>query len=66
MKNYKLATILQNKTWTNPKIKNHKKSNKLQLIGPQTQHKYLEHMYLKFLKPLTPFVEKTGSLHGFQ
>ena len=33
-------------------------SHELSLMRPQTQHKYPEHMYLKFLTPLTPLVEK--------
>ena len=48
------------------KIINHKKSHELRLIRPQTQHKNREHMYLKFLTPLTTFVEKTVNLHGFK
>ena len=36
------------KTWTNPQIKNYKKSHKLKLIKPQTQHQSPEHKYLKF------------------
>jgi hypothetical protein len=47
----KLTTRLENKTWTNLQIKNHKKSHELRLIRPQTQHKNPEHMYLKFLTP---------------
>jgi len=31
-------------------------------IIPQTQHRNLEHTYLKFLTPLTPYVEKTVNL----
>jgi hypothetical protein len=47
----------------NLQIKNHKKRLKLRQITPPTQHKNPEHMYLKFLKPLTPSVEKIGNLH---
>jgi hypothetical protein len=38
----------QNKTWSNPQIKNHKKSLEIRLTRPQTQHKKPEHIYLKF------------------
>jgi len=46
------------------KLKIIKKNHELKLIRPQTQHKYPEHMYLKFLTPLTPSVEKIVKLHG--
>jgi hypothetical protein len=65
LKNSKLTTRLQNKTWTNPLIKNHKKSHELRLIRPQTQHKNPEDTYLKFLTPLRPSMEKTMNLHEF-
>ena len=40
---------------------------KLKLIRPQTQHKSPQHMYLKFLMPLAPSVEKiVNLLHGFK
>ena len=32
----KLTARLNNKTWTNPQIKNHMKSNECRLIRPQT------------------------------
>jgi len=32
----KLTPRLKNKTWTNPQIKNHKRSHDLELIRPQT------------------------------
>jgi len=32
---------LENKTWTNPKIKNHKKSHELRLITPQTARTHI-------------------------
>jgi hypothetical protein len=50
-----------------PQIENHKNSYELRLIRPQTQHKNPEHMYLKFLTPVTPSVEKTVNLlHGLK
>jgi hypothetical protein len=52
--------------WTNPQIKDHKKSHELRLIRPQTQHKNPEHMYLKFLMPLTLSLEKIVNLYGFK
>jgi hypothetical protein len=53
--------------WTNPQIKNHKRSHELRLIRPQMQHKYPDHGYLKFWTLLTPTVEKTVYLlHGFK
>jgi hypothetical protein len=74
-----LTTRPKNK---NPQIKNYKKSHELRLIRPQTQHKNShelrlirpetqyknpQHMYLKFLKPPAPSVEKIISLlHGFK
>ena len=66
LKNWKLTTRLKNKTWSNPQIKNQEKSLELRLIRPQTKHKNPEHMYLKFLTPLKPSVEKTVNLHGFK
>jgi len=36
----------QNKTWTNPQIKNHKKSLEIRLTRRQTQHKKPELIYL--------------------
>jgi len=42
-----VTTRLKNKTWSNPQIKNHKKSRELRLIGPQTQHKNPGNVYLK-------------------
>jgi len=53
----------QNKTCTNPQIKNHKKSHGLKLTRPQTQHRKTEHMYLKFL---TRSVEKIVNPHGLK
>jgi hypothetical protein len=65
LKNEKL-TRFKNKTWINPKIKNHKESHELRLIRPQTHHKYSEHTHLKFLTPLNPSVQKVlNLLHGF-
>jgi len=46
LKNKKLTTWLKNKNWTNPQIKNHKKSHELRLIRPQTQQRNPEHTYL--------------------
>jgi hypothetical protein len=67
MNTEKLNAKLKNKTWTNPQIKNHKNSHELGLIRPQTQHKNPEHMYLKFLIPPTPSVEKiVNLLHRFK
>jgi hypothetical protein len=67
LKNQKVTTGLKNKTWTNPKIKTHKKSHKLRVIRTQTWHKGPEHMYLIFLTPLTPSVEETVNLqHRFK
>jgi len=45
----KLSTILNNRTWTNPQITNHKKNHELGWIRPQTQHRNPEHMYLNSL-----------------
>jgi hypothetical protein len=58
---------LKNKTWTIPQTRNHKKSHELRFIRPLTPHKRAEHMYLKFITPLTLSVEKTVNLfHGFK
>jgi hypothetical protein len=38
----------KNRTWTSPQIKNHKKSHKLGLIRPQTQHKNRRHVFKIF------------------
>jgi hypothetical protein len=46
LKNKKLTTRLKNKTWTNPQIKNHKKSHELRLIRTQTRERNPQHMYL--------------------
>jgi hypothetical protein len=59
----KLPTSLKNKTWTNLQLKNHKNSHVLRLIRLQTEHKSPEHRYLKFL---TPSVEKTVNLYEFK
>jgi len=48
----------KNKTWTNPKIKNHKRDQDI------TQ-KSITHD-LKFLTLLTPSVEKTVNFYGFK
>jgi hypothetical protein len=50
----------------NLQIKNHKKSHELRLITPQTQQKNPEQIYLKFLTPTTPSVEKTVNLCKFK
>jgi hypothetical protein len=47
-------------------IKGHKKSHALRQIRPQTPDKNPEPLYLKFLTPLTPSVEKIVNLHGFK
>jgi hypothetical protein len=66
-----MATEKSNLT-TRPKkkilqIKNYKNSHELRLIRPQMQHKSPQHMYLKFLMPLAPSVEKIVKLlHGFK
>jgi hypothetical protein len=60
----KLTTRLKNKAWTNLQIKNHKKNHELRLLRLQTT-KNSEHMYLKFLTPLTPSVEKIVSLYVY-
>jgi hypothetical protein len=62
----KITTRLLNKTWTNPQIKNNKENHEFRLIRPQIQHKNPENMYLKFLTPITPSVEKTVNLCGFK
>ena len=37
------------------------------VIRPQTQHRNSEHMYLKFVTPVTPSLEKVMDLpHGFK
>jgi len=46
LQNKKLTTMLKNKTWTNPQIKDHTKSRELRLFTPQTQYKHQKHMYL--------------------
>jgi hypothetical protein len=48
-----------------PQINYCKKSHELRLIKLQTQQKNPEHMYLKFLIPLTTSVEKIVDFHGF-
>jgi len=59
----KLTTRLNNKTQTNPQIKNHKMCHDITLIRPQIQHRSPEHMYLKFLvSPLPQSVEKIVNL----
>jgi len=58
-----LTTRPKNK---NLQIKNHKNSHELRLIRPQTQHKNPQHMYLKFLTPPAPSVEKIFSLLNFR
>jgi len=58
----KVNCITQNSTWTNPQIKDHKKSHELRLTRPQTQHTKPDHTYLKLL---TPSVEKIVNLYGF-
>jgi len=45
LKNYKLTTRLKNKTWTNPQIKNNKKSHELRLIKPDTTQKSRVHVF---------------------
>jgi hypothetical protein len=52
--------------WTNPQIKNHKKSHQPILIKPQTQHEESEQSHLKFLTQVTPSVDKIVNLHGFK
>jgi hypothetical protein len=66
LENQNLTTRLKNKIWTNLQIKNNKKIRILSLIRPQAQQKNPEHMYLKFLTPLTPLVEKIVNFHGFK
>jgi len=51
LKNEKLTARLKNKTRTNTQIKNHRNP---------------EHMYFKFLTPLTSSVEKIVKLLGFK
>jgi hypothetical protein len=66
LKNKKVTTGLKCKIWTNPQNKIHKKSHELRLIRPQTWHKSTGHMYLIFLTPLPPSVEKiVNLLHRF-
>jgi hypothetical protein len=62
----KIKYKTQNTTQTNPQIKSHKRSHEPRMIRPQTQYQNPEHMYLKFLTPQAPSVEKTGNLHGFR
>jgi len=45
---------------------NNKKSHVLRMIQLQTRHKSQGHMYLKYLTPPTPCVEKTMNLHVFK
>jgi len=53
--------------WTNPQIKIHKNSYELTPIRQQIHHKSPDHMYLKFLTPLTQYVEKiVNLLQGFK
>ena len=48
-------------------MENHKQSDEITLVRPQTQHKSPEHTYLKFLTPLTQYVEKSvNPFHGFK
>jgi hypothetical protein len=60
----KLTARLKYKTCTNPPFKTIKAINSD--IRPQTQHKNPEHIYLKFLTPLTLSVEKTVNVHVFK
>ena len=41
-------------------------SHELRLFRPKTQNKNPEHMYLKFLTPLKPSVEKSVNLNGLK
>jgi hypothetical protein len=59
-------TGLRDKIWSKPQIKNHKKLPELRMIRPQTQYEIPEHMYLKFLTPLRPSMEKIMKFYGFQ
>jgi hypothetical protein len=61
----KLATSLKHTLGPIQKLKPPKKSYELRLIRPQTQHKNPGHMYLKFITPLTPYMEKIVKYHGF-
>jgi hypothetical protein len=54
----------QNKTWTNPQIKNHKKSREVKLIRPQTMTQKSRTHVFKFLTQLRPSVDKIVNLHG--
>jgi hypothetical protein len=58
----KLTTRFKNKTWTNPQIKNHKKSHEPRLIRPQTTQKSRTDVFK--LTPLTPSVGKIVNLYG--
>jgi len=53
----KINTRLKNKPGRFQKLKTIKRAP----VRPQTQHKYPEHMYLKFL---TPSIENIVNLHG--
>jgi len=59
--NYKV----QNKTWTNQQIKNHKNSHELSVIRSRKRQKSRT-LVLKFLTPLTLSVEKIVKIHGFK
>jgi hypothetical protein len=61
-----ITVRIKNKTWTNPQIKNHRKSHELRLIRPQTKYRNTEHTYSEFVTPLTPSVEKILNLHGLK
>jgi len=50
----------------NLQIKNHKKSQQLRMIRPQTQNENPEHMYFKILTLLTPSVEKIVHFKWFK
>jgi hypothetical protein len=58
LSNEKLTARLKNKASKYLQIKNHKISHEIRMNRRQTQHKNPEHVYLKFLTPLTPSVGK--------
>jgi hypothetical protein len=62
----KINCNIKNKTWTNPKIKGHKKSHELLTYGTTDTPQKTEHMYLKFLTPVMTSSEIILHFLGFK
>jgi hypothetical protein len=62
----KLTTRPKIKSWANQQLKNHRNSHKLKIDQTtDTTEKSRTHVF-KSLTPLTPTVEKTVNIHGFE